>query len=407
MGSAPIQKNFLELERLNSLYLTARFAFDQTRKSVRKKIRKGEIDPRDPIILISENDQDHVCASSGHRFLSRTKYQFPRYLRETIFVRLISALEVFLINVAREIFLHRRDIFHSDQRITFPQREILSMKSITEIWSKVLNSELRKLQNKGFKETVKFYDRILGIDIGNSPVSIRLIQEMHDRRHILVHRLGNTDGQYRRDYGETQKILSVHEDYLLNSISSIKYFAEFLWNQAENVLKEAQIRKEHKDLCIEEIIIETLSGGTPTLIDPSYHFYAKDSIVCLADIIESTVVDTEKSIITIKVSGSESSIKEYMKRITRAANRGKFILHSRKRIRWPQRKTRCRLEDEIIESIARNLPPQPWPKGIHKEIATAKNISNTQASAAITKILEDSKLKALIGEDYKPNNTTC
>lgn len=398
MARTPLMKLDVELSRLKSLYFTARFAFEQTGRSIRDKIRTGEIDTKEALLL-HVNDQDIQVAPSGYSFLRRTKSQFPRYLREIIFVRIISALEVFLIDVAREFFLHRRDMFHSDQQVSFSQREILSKASITEIWSKVLKSELRKLQNRGFKEVVKFYDRRLGIDIGRSPVSIKLIQEIYDRRHLLVHRIGATDLQYRRTYGEKRKRLSVSEDYFLDSISSIKYFSEFLWEQAENIFKGVQISKVSKDLCIQEINIETLAEGNLTLIDPSYHFYVEDSIIGLSDILESKVVNTEKSLITIRVSGSEPSIKEYMKRIVKAAKKGELILHSRKQIRWPRKKTRCRLEMETIESIARNLPPQPWPKGIHKKIAAAKKISNKQASAAITKILEDPKLKALIGHN--------
>jgi len=398
----PLQKLCVELQRLKGMYFTARFSFEETGKLVKNQIHKSEINPKDPI-HIKINDKNYIIAQDGYTFLRQTKWQFPRYLRETILVRLVSALEVFLIEVTRELFLYRRDIFYSDRQIKFPQREILSINSITEIWSKVLKFELRKLQNQGFQEFVKFYDRRLGIDVGRSPVSIKLIQEMHDRRHLLVHRLGNTDEKYRRAYSEVKKRISVPENYLLNSISSINDFAEFLWKQSQNVLQRVQIKKECEDLRIEEIVIEILSEGDSTLINPSYHFYVEDYIISLSDILESKAVESEKSTIRLKISGPSPLIKEYMKRVKNAANKGELILHSRQRI-FPQKKVRCRLEDSEIESIARNLPPQPWQKGIHKEIAAIKGISNTQANAAISKILDDPKLKSLIGKEYVPNN---
>ncbi|MCJ7788710.1 MAG: hypothetical protein MUP69_00740 [Candidatus Atribacteria bacterium] len=403
MARTPLQKLCVELQRLKSMYFTARFSFEKTGKLVKNQIHKSEIDPKDPI-HIKINDKNYIIAQDGYTFLRQTKCQFPRYLRETILVRLISALEVFLIEVARELFLYRRDIFYSDRQINFSQREILSINSITEIWSKVLKVELRKLQNQGFKEFVKFYDRRLGIDIGRSPVSIKIIQEMHDRRHLLIHRLGNTDEKYRRDYSERKKHISVPENYLLNSISSINDFAEFLWKQSLNVLQRVQIKKECEDLRIEEIVIEILSEGDSILINPSYHFYVEDYIISLSDILESKVVESEKSTIKLKISGPSPFIKEYMKRIKNAAKKGELILHSRRAIKFPQKKVRCRLEDSEIESIARNLPPQPWQKGIHKEIAAIKGISNTQANAVISKILDDPKLKSLIGKEYVPNN---
>jgi len=401
VARTPLQKLCVELQRLKGMYFTARFSFDETGKLVKSQIHKSEINPKDPI-HIKIDDKNYIIAQDGYTFLRQTKWQFPRYLRETILVRLVSALEVFLIEVTRELFLYRRDIFYSDRQIKFPQREILSINSITEIWSKVLKFELRKLQNQGFKEFVKFYDRRLGIDIGRSPVSIKLIQEMHDRRHLLVHRLGNTDEKYRCAYSEVKKRISVPENYLLNSISSINDFAEFLWKQSQNVLQRVQIKKECEDLRIEEIVIEILSEGDSTLINPSYHFYVEDYIISLSDILESKAEESEKSTVRLKISGPSPLIKEYMKRVKNAANKGELILHSRQLI-FPQKKVRCHLEDSEIESIARNLPPQPWQKGIHKEIAVIKGISNRQASAAISKILDDPKLKSLIGKEYVPN----
>lgn len=403
MARTPLKKLDVELDRLKNLYFTARFAFEQTGKLLRSQSHKSEINLKEPI-FIQENDQDHAVAPSGYSFLHRIKSQFPRYLRETIFVRLISALEMFLMDITHELFLHRRDIFYSDQRIEFPQREILHMSSITEVWSKILKIELRKLQNRGFSEFVKFYDRRLGIDFGRSPVSIKLIQEMHDRRHLLVHRLGSTDKNYRITYSETKKRISVPEIYLFNSISSINDFAEYLWKESQNLLHGSRIKKKQEDLNIEEIVIEILSEEDSALISPSYHFYVEDDIISLSDILKSKDVESKKSTIRLKISGPLPFIKEYMKRIKNAEKKGELILHSRQKIVFPQKKVQCRLEDSEIESIACTLPPQPWPKGIHKEIAVLKGISNTQANAAISKILDDPKLKSLIGKEYVPND---
>lgn len=401
----PLHKFCVELNRLKHMYFAARFSFEQTGKLVKNQIHKKEIDPKEPMVIKIDNN-DYFVAQNGYSFLHHTKSQFPRYLREIILVRLISALEVFLIEVVRELFLYRRDIFHSDQQIKISHREILSTNSITKIWSKVLRGELRKLQNQGFKEFVTFYDQKLGIDVGRSPVSIKLIQEMHDRRHLLIHRLGNTDEKYRHDYSERKKRISVSENYLLNSISLMNDFAEFLWKQSLNVLEKAQIEKENKDLRIEEIVIEILPKGDSTLINPSYNFYVNDYIISLSDILESKVFESKESTTKLKISGPSPFIKEYMKRIKNAGKRGELILHGRRTIKYPQRKikVRCGLEDSEIESIARNLPPQPWSKGIHKEIAAIKGISNTQANRVISKILDDPKLKSLIGKEYVINN---
>jgi hypothetical protein len=250
----------------------------QMARLIKSQIRQGQIDPNDTWYLDGESS-DSTTSTNPYVFIRMIQSQYPRYLRETIFVRLISALEVYLIDAIRDLFLHRQDLFHSNTRIEISQREILSLKTVTELWTKLLNQDLRRLQNQGFREVVKFYDRQLGIDLGRSPASIKLLQEMHDRRHLLVHRLGSVDEQYRHSYNVSIKNLSVHEDYLLKSMASILSFAEYIWAEVMRLAENSQTKASQNNFQIEEITLQTVSPYGTKLINPEYHFFAEDRIV--------------------------------------------------------------------------------------------------------------------------------
>ncbi len=393
MARTSFQKLEVEVSRLRDLYLISQSAYMEMARLMKSQIRQGEIDPNITWHLNGENS-DSTTSTNPYVFIRRIQSQYSRYLRETIFVRLISALEVYSIDVVRDLFLHRQDLFHSNTRIEISQREILSLKTVTELWTKLLNQDLRKLQNQGFREVVKFYDRQLGIDLGRSPVSIKLLQEMHDRRHLLVHRLGNVDEQYRHSYNVSIKNLSVPEDYLLGSMTSILSFAEYIWAEVMRLAENSQTKTSQSNFQIEEITVQTVSPDGAKLINSEYHFFAEDRIVALSDILTSNTFIGEKNVLTL--SGPAPLVKAYIKRIKQAIRKGDLILHERELRQIPWKKVKCNLPDTIIEQIARSLPPKPWPKGVHKEIATSLGISNTQASAAIDLILETPKFVSLM-----------
>jgi hypothetical protein len=122
-------------------------------------------------------------------------------------------------------------------------------------------------------------------------------------------------------------------------------------------------------------------------------------IVALSDILTSNTFADEKNILTL--SGPAPLVKAYIKRIKQAIRKGDLILHKRELRQTPWKEVKCNLPDNVIEQIAHSLPPKPWPKGIHKEIAASLGISNTQASAAIDLILETPKFIALMETSNK------
>ena len=88
-----------------------------------------------------------------------------------------------------------------------------------------MNKTLRSLTSGSFTEIVKFYSKI-GIDVAPPTISLKDLEEIHDRRHLYVHRRGSADEQYCRKYPSSGaslgKLLPVSEAYLLASIRGIE-----------------------------------------------------------------------------------------------------------------------------------------------------------------------------------------
>lgn len=59
------------------------------------------------------------------------------------------------------------------------------------------------------------------------------------------------------------------------------------------------------------------------------------------------------------------------------------------------------LSREEITKLAKLLPPLPWPQGIHKEVASKMGLSNTKVSRAISEILEDEELIAIVNANSR------
>ena len=117
--SPPLIKLDNEINRLHELYQTSVFSYRDSARSLTRKINSKEIQPSDPIDLTLLGIPGEPVARNAYSLRTRLNSVFPKYLRELIFVRIISALEVFLADVVREIFLSRRDLFHIDGGVIY------------------------------------------------------------------------------------------------------------------------------------------------------------------------------------------------------------------------------------------------------------------------------------------------
>ena len=159
-------------------------------------------------------------------------------LREVVFVRAISALEVFLVDSLKTLFLERPDLFHvKGEVVEFQTSEVLSSSSIAPLKAKILDCLSRRLQNQGFEEVVKYY-RKFGVLFEQSGVSPQSLSEVHERRHLLVHRLGKTDAIYRHKHNVTMARVTVDEAYLLESLTAVRELCRFVNGRLRRVAQD-------------------------------------------------------------------------------------------------------------------------------------------------------------------------
>ena len=55
---------------------------------------------------------------------------------------------------------------------------------------------------------------------------LRKMQEYHDKRHLLVHRLGITDEKYRRKYSSEELKIQIDNEYLDQAFAEIYSFVK-------------------------------------------------------------------------------------------------------------------------------------------------------------------------------------
>ncbi len=215
-----------ELKRIEQLSLITPFAFGATRAALVQSVRDKKLD-LDQEIMIDGEAGERLPVK---QFLHRLDSQAPRYQRELLFTRLISALEVYLIDLIREMATSVPNVFESDDHLDVSRRELFSFQNMRELLMYVVNKDCRALSSGGFNEITKYYKNKLGIDYRPLTPGINVLQEYHDRRHLLVHKLGQTDEAYRHKYSSDAKKISIDSAYLRGAIANTRAFSTELNN---------------------------------------------------------------------------------------------------------------------------------------------------------------------------------
>ena len=124
----------------------------------------------------------------------KQRKQMDRMLSELTLVRLVSVLESFLVGAVRDVFVISKTPFMDPSlRIEMSQEELIANNSPSKIYKRIIDRETRRLSSGGFKAVIKFYKRRFNIDLPAISPGYSALQGYHDRRHLLVHRLGRTD----------------------------------------------------------------------------------------------------------------------------------------------------------------------------------------------------------------------
>jgi hypothetical protein len=233
----------LEFNRLFRLYDNSIYAYQLARKKIYSDIDTNIINYENDISFVSFEGNEFKI-SKAISFAHRMKGQYPRYLRELIFVRLISALETFFVDAIKESFKLNKSILKVDptEISEISKAELLSYGTIEDALTRFIERECRTLTNQGYDGIKKYYLKTLEIDFSKSNLDLSKLSKFHDERHLLVHRLGQTDNQYRHKYNTDKKQITINEVNLIEALTLIKALVDYLNRELVEIV-ELELKK--------------------------------------------------------------------------------------------------------------------------------------------------------------------
>jgi len=170
----------IEMQNLESLHAATLFAYDQTVERIKERIKQKYVKASEPIQRTLSKEYTYTLADNARSLRAKYRKQFRKHLRETLFVRAISILEVFLIDTLRQVFVARMDLLHREERESFSYAHLLSFRSLSEIATHLINKECRKLQNRGFNYLSTYFASKLGIEFDKFTVPMVTLREYHE-----------------------------------------------------------------------------------------------------------------------------------------------------------------------------------------------------------------------------------
>lgn len=372
-----------ELRALQQLYKSSLYAFSQVEEFLRYKTHCKYNRPDGNI------DKDlEVIQPIEYKLKSFFRNRMRQQMRELIFIRLVSVLEAYLVDTVRDIFVETKKPFRDQTaQAGFTQAELLSARSISYIFSRIINKECRRLTSGGFAEVIKYYKSRFGIALASMPPGKSVMREYHERRHLLVHRLGKPDSQYRKTYGFTSKKLSVDEDYLAQSLCDFELFIHSVDKAiCANLESLSDSTHAHAHQPSMRYRILFIAEEEPAIFHDEYQFWVEDELLFFRDILKTKryINDREWE---YHLAGEEEALRTFGKYIRRAEKKGHIaatVLHTR----GLQKKRLAKLDETLIASVAKQLPEQPWPSGIHKTVAEKLKVSNGKVSDAIQVLIQ-------------------
>lgn len=210
------------LQRIRLLYEATMHSYGVLYESGREAMRDSS--RRD------EKVEFHLGSEVVKRQLKVVTYHardvYPELLRSTLLVRVVAAYEAFLVDCIEEVSTRSREPFLNDGRVDFSQEQLLTIDAQEGVYHHIVKKTLRRLTSGGLKEIRKFYQKSLGIDLISEPAAFGTVEEIHDRRHLFVHRSGYADGEYVAKHGSTgaveDKLLPVPEAYLVSVLQTLE-----------------------------------------------------------------------------------------------------------------------------------------------------------------------------------------
>ncbi|MGK5059074.1 hypothetical protein ACQ4WY_19310 [Janthinobacterium sp. LB2P49] len=301
------------------------------------------------------------------------------YLREVIFVRLISATEVMLQDYAQIIYSANRATLLGKE-IKIDTNLLSTFQTIDEVWSKIVREECRNLNGRKFSDIIEYYKIKFNINLRRF-AEILAIEEMYDQRNILVHALGHTDDAFRKKYSSNQSFLAITDKNLRQCFTNLEAFHEFVRRASFKKINPTNGINRSFQLVLKIRINEESANH---LFDPNYLFNFKNKMHPLSSVTISNL--RNKTEVDLILSGPREIVSEYIQIIKHIEDTRKILSVTRRDVMSRSHKTK--LSDEKLDEIFSYIQTRPWPEGIKQKISDEMGISKTQISYAFNLILE-------------------
>lgn len=306
--------------------------------------------------------------------------------RELIYIRIISALELFLIQSVRDIFKQTSEPFRSNhKKVELNYSQILNISTVSEVRNYLLNKETRPLSSAGYEDVVKYYKQQLGINISDIGVGLHKMKYYHQIRHILVHRLGKVDKRFKKEFGYKKTYIQVTEDLLMSLFNDVYYYAEKVSEKVVKLITDNNKIEVYKKFRGERLRIEFDSKITDKVnfLEPEFHFWVGDEVFYLEDLGINIVSKGARYI--VEIWGDDEILKSYKKNVKQRLRTSKHFENTViQQISHPKI-----FNEAIILGVSKLLPKSGlWPNDIRKKIASTLGISNNNVDRII-KVLND------------------
>lgn len=336
-----------------------------------------------------------------------------KILIQQTLVRAISALEIFLIDTMRDIFVLNKKPFQEQRKtIQFTHAQLLSLKDTSELSNLIINKMCRSLSAGGFDEIIKTYKKMFDIDLLNIPPGKQKMIEYHDLRHLIVHKLGRIDIMYRKKYKTMNKGgISISYEVLVTCIKDINTFVQKTHelvvariNEYSNLsIPKTPLKRSHK---YRIVILDTKANLD--ILNDDYEFFVDDEYVRLKNIlIEKNIVSDNE--IEVILAGNRRKIRAYISNlkylksnhiidIIHTEKEGEKVKSKEKVItkKRTSKKRNIQIDNDTLDLIKKHLPEQPWEKSIHKLIAAKLGLKNRIVSKAIRILMDTGIFKRQI-----------
>lgn len=241
-----------ELERVKRWYLATMYAYNLTvnqfedlgldkcsSKSSRKKVF-FEVEDLEFLSEIENENKESLLLIAHDKSDMYRRYTrgYLDILKETTLVRIVTILEVFLSKLIKSTFYLDKKIFLKDSKPINVEYHTLIYEDIEFLQEKYINDLVRSVANGGFNVIKKFYAKQFKIffkeyNSFTNFSSIETIKQMHQERHLIVHRYGRIDDLYKKKYQSERKKLKFTKENILNYFYETESFISFIEKQVD------------------------------------------------------------------------------------------------------------------------------------------------------------------------------